>query len=160
MAVVAPEGGTRSAVRATAEELLPGTTEMGRGMADYISSGIPELAEFEDDEFRAELIASCEASIGQVLRMLRDGAPADDVRFQHEAMNFLRGNVRRGVPLAVLLRSYRLGHAWLWEQWSGVCGGASSVHGVSAHGCGLASEPLPDQGRDQGPHGRDQVRQA
>jgi DNA-binding PucR family transcriptional regulator len=26
--------------------------------------------------------------------------------------------VRRGIPLAALLRSYRLGHAWLWERWS------------------------------------------
>ena len=26
--------------------------------------------------------------------------------------------MRRGIPLAALLRSYRLGHAWLWERWS------------------------------------------
>jgi len=26
--------------------------------------------------------------------------------------------VRRGMPLSVLLRSYRLGHAWLWDEWS------------------------------------------
>jgi GGDEF-like domain len=36
----------------------------------------------------------------------------------HEALDYLRGNVRRGFPLSVLLRSYRLGHAWLWERWS------------------------------------------
>src|SRR4051812_12001100 len=118
MAVVAPHASTRSAVRETAEELLPTTPELGRGMAEHLSSSIPEVAEFDDDEFRAELLASCEANIGQVLRMLRDRAPVDDVSFTHEAMNFLRGNVRRGVPLAVLLRSYRLGHAWLWQQWS------------------------------------------
>jgi PucR C-terminal helix-turn-helix domain/GGDEF-like domain len=118
MAAAAQQASTRSAVRETAEELLPSTAELGRGMAEHLSSSIPEIAEFEDDEFRAELLASCEANIGQVLRMLRDGAPVDDVTFTYEAMNFLRGNVRRGVPLAALLRSYRLGHAWLYERWS------------------------------------------
>ena len=48
----------------------------------------------------------------------RDGASIDDVVVPHEALEFLRGNVRRGIPLPALLRSYRLGHAWLWERWS------------------------------------------
>jgi hypothetical protein len=87
-------------------------------MAEHISSGIPEIAEIEDEELRAELRASAEANVGQVLRMLAHGARVDDVTVPHEALDFLRGNVRRGLPLAVLLRSYRLGHAWLWEHWS------------------------------------------
>ena len=53
-----------------------------------------------------------------MLRLLASGATADDVVIPHEALEFLRGNVRRGIPLAALLRSYRLGHAWLWEHWS------------------------------------------
>src|SRR3954463_6991507 len=118
MAVVAPHASTRSAVRETAEELLPNTPELGRRMAEHLSSAIPEIGVIEDDELRAELLASCEANIGQVMRMLASGAPVDDVTVQPESLNFLRGNVRRGLPLAVLLRSYRLGHAWLWQQWS------------------------------------------
>jgi DNA-binding PucR family transcriptional regulator len=120
MAAVAQQASTRSAVRETAEQLLPTTPELGRGMADYISSGIPELGEIDDDELRAELLASCEANIGQVLGMLAHGARVADITVPHEALNFLRGNVRRGLPLAVILRSYRLGHAWLWETWSEV----------------------------------------
>jgi DNA-binding PucR family transcriptional regulator len=50
--------------------------------------------------------------------MLAHGARVDDITVPHEAMDFLRGNVRRGLPLAVVLRSYRLGHAWLWEVWT------------------------------------------
>jgi DNA-binding PucR family transcriptional regulator len=118
MAAVAPQASTRSAVRETAEELLPTTPKLGRGMAEHLSSAIPEIGQIEDDEFRDELRASAEANIGQVLRMLAHGARVDDITVPHEALNFLRGNVRRGLPLAVLLRSYRLGHAWLWEQWS------------------------------------------
>jgi len=120
MAAVAQQASTRSAVRETAVELLPGTPELGRGMAEYISSGIPELGEIDDEELRAELRASCEANIGQVVGMLAHGARVDDITVPHEALNFLRGNVRRGLPLAVILRSYRLGHAWLWETWSEV----------------------------------------
>jgi hypothetical protein len=87
-------------------------------MADHLSSEIPEIGLLDDDELRAELRASTEANIDQVLRMLAHGARVDDIVVPHEALNFLRGNVRRGFPLAVLLRSYRLGHAWLWQQWS------------------------------------------
>src|SRR4051794_2047249 len=118
MAAVFPHASTRSAVRETAEELLPTTPELGRGMAEHLSSAIPEIGEIDDDELRAELRASSEANISQVVRMLAHGARVDDITVPHEAMDFLRGNVRRGLPLAVVLRSYRLGHAWLWEQWS------------------------------------------
>jgi len=120
MAVVVPHASTGSAVRETAEELLPATPELGRGMADHLSAAIPEIGQIEDDELRAELLASSEANVGQVLRMLAHGARVDDITVPHEAMDFLRGNVRRGLPLAVILRSYRLGHAWLWDQWSEV----------------------------------------
>ena len=53
-----------------------------------------------------------------MLRLLAHGASIDDVVVPHEALEFLRGNVRRGIPLPALLRSYRLGHAWLWDRWS------------------------------------------
>jgi hypothetical protein len=118
MAAVATHASTRSAVRKTAQELLHTSPELGRGMAEHLLSAIPEISEIEDDELRAELRASSEANVDQVLRMLAHGARVDDIAVPHEALDFLRGNVRRGLPLAVILRSYRLGHAWLWEQWS------------------------------------------
>ena len=115
---MAQQSGLTSAVQELAGELLPRTPELARGMAEHLYAAIPELSAIEDDELRAELLASTEANIGQVLRLLADGASADDVVIPHEALEFLRGNVRRGIPLAALLRSYRLGHAWLWERWS------------------------------------------
>jgi DNA-binding PucR family transcriptional regulator len=119
MAAVAQQAVTRPAVREVAAELLPNTPELGHGMAEHLYAAIPELAAIgDDDDLRAELLASTEANIGQVLRMLACGASADDVVVPHEPLDFMRGNVRRGIPLAALLRSYRLGHAWLWEQWS------------------------------------------
>lgn len=123
MPPVASMVGTRSAVRETAEELLPITSDLARGMAEHISAAMPEFDEIEDEELRGELRASAEANISQVLRMLADGARVDDIAIPHEALAFLRGNVRRGFPLSMLLRSYRLGHAYLWERWSEALGG-------------------------------------
>ena len=118
MAAVAQRSGTASAVQELASELLPRTPELARGMAEHLYAAIPELSAIEDDALRAELLGSTEANIGQLLRLLAHGASTDDVVVPHEALEFLRGNVRRGIPLAALLRSYRLGHGWLWERWS------------------------------------------
>jgi PucR C-terminal helix-turn-helix domain/GGDEF-like domain len=118
MAAVAQQARTSSAVQRTAAELLPTTPELGQGMGEYLAATIPEIAAIDDDDLLAELRASAEANVGQVLRMLARGASVDEVTTPVEALDYLRGNVRRGLPLSVLLRSYRLGHAWLWEHWS------------------------------------------
>jgi len=118
MAAVVQQSPVASAVQELAGELLAGVPELARAMAEHLYAAIPELAATEEEDLRAELLASTESNIGQVLRLLADGASTGDVVVPHEALAFLRGNVRRGIPLAALLRSYRLGHAWLWERWS------------------------------------------
>jgi hypothetical protein len=118
MGVVAQPSGITSAVQELAGELLSRTPELAQGMAEHLYAAIPELNASEDEALRAELLGSTEANIGQVLGLLAHGASTDDVVVPHGALEFLRGNVRRGIPLAALLRSYRLGHAWLWERWS------------------------------------------
>jgi hypothetical protein len=118
MGAVAQQPVSTVAVQELAAELLPRTRELARGMAEHLYAAIPELNALEDEGLRAELLASTEANIGQVLRLLASGASTDDVVVPHGALEFLRGNVRRGIALPALLRSYRLGHAWLWERWS------------------------------------------
>jgi hypothetical protein len=118
MAAVVQQSQVTSAVHELAGELLPRTPELARGMAEHLYEAIPELAAIEDDELRAELLASTDANIGQVLRLLSAGASIDDAVLPAEALAYMRGNVHRGIPLAALLRSYRLGHAWLWDRWS------------------------------------------
>jgi hypothetical protein len=118
MTGLAEEPGIRSAVQDLADHLLPTTPELARGMTEHLYAAIPELSAMQDDALRAELLGSTAANIGQILRLMAHGASADDVVVPHEALEYLRGNVRRGIPLAALLRSYRLGHAWLWERWS------------------------------------------
>ncbi len=118
MGAVVQQSGISSAVQQLSAELVPRTPELARSMAEHLYAAIPELHALEDEELRTELIASTEANIGQVLRLLASGASTNDVVVPPEALEFLRGNVRRGIGLPALLRSYRLGHAWLWERWS------------------------------------------
>ena len=100
-----------------AAELLPSTPELAREMAGHLFAAVPELAAVDDEEIMAELAASAEANIRQVLWLLKRGAGIDDVMLPAEAASFMRGNVRRGIPLPAELRGYRLGHAWLWGRW-------------------------------------------
>ena len=107
-----------SVVQELAAELLTETPELARGMADHLYATIPELAATEDDELMADLVASGEANLRQVLWVLKRGAGVDEVRLPPEAAAFMRANVRRGIPLPAELRAYRLGHAWLWDRWT------------------------------------------
>jgi hypothetical protein len=107
-----------SVVQELAAELLTRTPELARGMADHLYATIPELAATEDGELMADLMASGEANLRQVLWVLKRGASVDEVRMPPEAAAFMRANVRRGIPLPAELRAYRLGHAWLWDRWT------------------------------------------
>src|SRR5438093_260902 len=107
------------AVREAAAEMLPSAPELARGMTDHIFATVPELAARSgDDALREETRASCEANIDQSLRLLRLGASPEGLVVPLEAAEFVRGLVIRGITLAVLLRSYRVGQAWFWERWS------------------------------------------
>jgi hypothetical protein len=101
------------AVRELAADLLPSTREISQGLVEHLTAALPELAA-GDDELREEMLASAEANIDQMLRLLR----ADALVVPIEVAQYVRGLVRRGVTLPVLLRPYRLGHAWFWDRWS------------------------------------------
>ena len=105
-------------VQDLAAELLARTPELARGMADHLYATIPELAATEDGELMADLVASAEANLRQLLWALKRGAGVDELRLPPEAAAFMRANVRRGIPLPAELRAYRLGHAWLWDRWT------------------------------------------
>jgi hypothetical protein len=118
MSLQAHQGLMPAAVRELAEELLPTAPALAKGMADHLHATMPELAEVDDEELRAETVASCAANIDQVLRLLRLGAGADEAVVPVDAAEYVRGYVRRGISLPGLLRTYRLGHGWLWDRWS------------------------------------------
>jgi len=106
------------AVRELAAALVPSAGELAQGLADHLAATVPELAAVDDDDLREETRASCEANVDQVLRLLRAGAAVDALVVPIDAAEYVRGLVRRGITLPVLLRSYRVGHAWFWDRWS------------------------------------------
>jgi hypothetical protein len=104
-------------VRELAEELLPAAPELAVGMSDHLLATIPEL-DARDDELHEETRASCEANISQVLQLYKLGVGPDALVVPVEAAELVRGLVLRGITLATLLRTYRLGHAWFWDRWA------------------------------------------
>lgn len=86
-------------------------------MAEHLHRQIPELGG-ADAEMMRETLRSCEANIAQSNRLLHSGGAAEDLIVMPEAREYVRGFVSRGLPVPVLLRTYRLGHAWIWEIWS------------------------------------------
>jgi DNA-binding PucR family transcriptional regulator len=86
-------------------------------MTDHLVATVPELAAGGDD-LREETRASCASNIDQILRIMKLGVGPESIVVPVEAGEWVRGLVRRGITLAALLRTYRLGHAWLWERWS------------------------------------------
>ena len=75
--------------------------EISQGLVEHLTAALPELAA-GDDELREEML-SREANIDQVLRLLRAGADADALVVPIEVAQYVRGLVRRGVTLPVLL---------------------------------------------------------
>jgi DNA-binding PucR family transcriptional regulator len=106
------------AVRELAAALLPKTPQLSADATDHLFAVIPDLAGTDDSELWNETQASVEANYAQVLRLMERGASADALVVPIEATDFVHGLVRRGIDVAALLRSYRIGHAWLWDHWS------------------------------------------
>jgi hypothetical protein len=115
-AELAQQHGMPPAVRALAAELLPRAPELAIGLTDHLVAIMPELSG-GDDDLREETRASVEGNVDQVLRLLKLGARAESLVVPPDAAELVRGMVRRGITLAVLLRTYRLGHAWFWDVW-------------------------------------------
>src|SRR5579875_1537470 len=92
--------------------------EIGEQMADELLAAIPEFAAMTDPDFRAGLVLSCTANIQTIWsRILDPGdiAPSEVVP-PAGAIAWARELVHRGVPLAALLRAYRLGHAFAQDR--------------------------------------------
>jgi hypothetical protein len=93
---------------------------IGGDMATHLHERIPELASLSDEHaLLGDTEASCTANLGQIVTMLSAGAPPDELVVPEPALVYAQGLVHRRIPLAVLLRAYRLGHAYFWNIASG-----------------------------------------
>jgi len=107
-----------NAVRELAGALVPRIDEIANGMADRLHEQIPELSSERAGPLLGETRASCRANVGQLLRALDRGEPLDGLVTPPEAIEYARSYVLRELPLAALLRSYRVGQAYFMDVWT------------------------------------------
>jgi DNA-binding PucR family transcriptional regulator len=84
-------------------------------MGDRLIAAIPEFAGSGDEDFRAGIVMSCASNLAAIREALVTGSEIDEITPPPDAIAWAHDLVHRGMPLAALLRSYRLGHAW-FEQ--------------------------------------------
>jgi DNA-binding PucR family transcriptional regulator len=83
--------------------------EVGEAMAGELLRAIPEIQRSTDEDFRGALIRSCVSNVAAAFEALLSGAQDAPVGLPAEASAFAHELVHRGLALAPLLRSYRLG---------------------------------------------------
>lgn len=104
-------------VRTASLEFVERSGQLASDMAQHLHREISELGGM-DEELLRETRASCESNIAQSYRLMLSGRPAEEFAVTPEARDYVRTFVSRGITVPVLLRTYRLGHAWIWETWA------------------------------------------
>src|SRR4051812_3840666 len=84
-------------------------------LAGHLLQEIPELG--DEPELRREWMASNRGNIAAWLEVVRRGGSAEAVRAPEEAVSVARTYILRGTSLPLLLRVYRVGHAFVFDEW-------------------------------------------
>lgn len=101
--------------RQTAVELRPTLEELVTECVRYVQDSLPELD--VDEELADGLWESARDNLDRIFAMLSQGLPASETIAPPGAIRYAEIMVRRGTPLATLLRAYRLGTMWFWTLW-------------------------------------------
>lgn len=103
-------------LEALAARFLANGEALAEAMADRIRAEVEDFADFDGPELWDAVRASCRANIEEGLAdMGRDGALPDAI--PPDARELALITARLGLPLAALLRAYRVAHALMWQQW-------------------------------------------
>ena len=102
-------------VQRVAGESLPGLAPTILECCEAIEREMPE---FRDEELSRALFGSAEANLTEIFKMLRDGIPVEQTVAPRGAMTLAGVMVRRDLPLASLLRAYRIGMQFLCQFWT------------------------------------------
>ncbi|HKC29146.1 MAG TPA: helix-turn-helix domain-containing protein [Jatrophihabitans sp.] len=89
---------------AAGKRLLELTDEIG----ELLTRDIPELR--GDDMVEKLLNSSIEENVATLLHVFEHGTPLDDVDAPSAAVEYAKRIAQRGVPIAALIRAYRIGH--------------------------------------------------
>lgn len=104
------------AFRRAAAELEARADALAAEVAESIHERMPEFG--RDARVTAQTTAAVRAAITGFSRLIAQQKPVDEPPPPAEVIEYARAYVRRGFPMPLLLRSYRLGHEELWRAWS------------------------------------------
>jgi len=97
-------------LRRTAAELQENVPSYAADMLDYIVERIPEAG--ADDDLRGLTLGSCSSNLEAALSMVRHGIDATAATAPVTALEHARAMAARGYSVDVMLRFYRIGHAY------------------------------------------------
>ena len=101
-------------LRRTAAELLGHVSSYADDMLDYIVERIPEAS--ADDELRGLTLGSCSSNLEAALSMVRHGIDVGAATAPVTALEHARAMAARGYSVDVMIRFYRIGHAYFSER--------------------------------------------
>lgn len=101
-------------LRRTAAELLGNVSSYADDMLAYILERIPEAG--ADDDLRGLTLGSCSSNLEAVLSMVRHGIDVSAATAPVTALEHARAMAARGYSVDVMLRFYRIGHAYFTER--------------------------------------------
>lgn len=97
-------------LRRTAAELLSDVSSYADDMLDFILERIPEAR--ADDDVRGLTLGSCSSNLEAALSMIRHGIDVSAATAPVTALEHARAMAARGYSVDVMLRFYRIGHAY------------------------------------------------
>ncbi|MCW2996762.1 MAG: hypothetical protein JWN65_311 [Solirubrobacterales bacterium] len=110
-----PSAACREVMRELAASML------GSGELDAITTDMTAQIHAEIDgvpqELRPETLLSCRANVHLIIQMIHDDLEASSAVAPVEAAHYAREYARAGMPIEALMRTYRIGHAVLSQQW-------------------------------------------
>lgn len=127
---------TQAILAGLAEELERQLDPFSADIAKEIHESIHEL----DEDFLADTTRSCRGNIGLICRMLREGDGPTDAPAPPEAVQYARDFCRRGLPIELLLRAYRIGHQVFWRAFVDFAQRSASRHDDLAAVVAFASD--------------------
>ncbi|HUS23095.1 MAG TPA: helix-turn-helix domain-containing protein [Aeromicrobium sp.] len=101
-------------LRRTAAELLGNVSSYADDMLDYIVERIPEAG--ADDDLRGLTLGSCSSNLEAALSMVRHGIDVSAATAPVTALEHARAMAARGYSVDVMLRFYRMGHAYFNDR--------------------------------------------
>lgn len=102
------------ALRRTAADLLAEVSAYADDMFEYIVERIPEAS--ADEDLRGLTLGSCSSNLEAALSMVRHGIDVSAAAAPVTALEHARAMAGRGYSVDVMLRFYRVGHAYFSER--------------------------------------------